>query len=61
MAIALARHQRDLDNEKAEVSLAASREACSRAVLEAQEADQRRMAAEEQAWELRAWSSSLEQ
>ena len=61
VAVALARHQRDLDNEKAEASLAASREACSRAVLEAQEADQRRRAAEERAWELRAWSSSLEQ
>ena len=38
-AVALACHQSDLDNEKAEVSLAASREACSRAILEAQEAD----------------------
>ena len=35
VADALARHQRDLDNEKAEVSLAASREACSWAVEEA--------------------------
>ena len=60
-AVALARHQRDLDNEKAEASLAASREACSRAVEEAQEANQQRRAAEERAWELRAWSSSLEQ
>ena len=58
-AVALAHHQRDLDNEDAEASLAASREACSRAVKEAQEADQRCRAAEEQAWELRAWSSSL--
>ena len=61
VADALARHQRDLDNEKAEVLLAASREACSGAVEEAQEADQRRRAAEERVWELRAWSSSLEQ
>ena len=61
VAIALACHQRDLDNEKAEVLLAASREACSRAVEEAQEADQQRRAAEERAWELRAWSTSLDQ
>ena len=49
VAVALARHQRDLDNEKAEASLAASWEACSRAVEEAQEANQRRKAAEERA------------
>ena len=61
VAVALARHQRDLDNEKAEASLAASREACSRAVEEAQEANQRRRVTEERAWELRAQSSSLEQ
>ena len=61
VAVALARHQCNLDNEKAEVSLAASREACSRSVEEAQEANQRRRAAEEWAWELRARSSSLEQ
>ena len=61
VAVALARHQRALDSEKAEASLAASREACSRAAEEAQEANQRLKAAEEQAWELRALSSSLEQ
>ena len=60
-AVALARHQRDLDNEEAEALLAASQEARSLAVEEAQEADQRRRAAEERVWELRAWSSSLEQ
>ena len=61
VVVALARHQRALDSEKAEASLAASREACSRAAEEAQEANQRLKAAEEQAWELRALSSSLEQ
>ena len=61
VAIALARHQRDLKNAKAEASLAALQEACSQAVEEAREADQRRKAAEERAWELQAWSSSLEQ
>ena len=61
VAIALARHQRDLDNAKAEVSLAASRDACFQAVKEAQEADRHRKAAEERAWELQAWSNSLEQ
>ena len=39
----------------------ASREACSQAVEEAREADQRRKHAEERAWELQAWSNSLEQ
>ena len=39
VAVALARHQRDLDNAKAEALLAASREACSQAVEEVQEAD----------------------
>ena len=37
--ITLARHQRDLENAKAEALLAASREACSQAVEEAREAD----------------------
>ena len=61
VAVALARHQRDLDNVKAEVSLAASREACSQAVEEAREADRRCKDAEERAWELQAWSNSLDQ
>ena len=60
VAIALARHQRDLKNAKAEASLAASREACSLAVEEAREADRRRKDAEERARELQAWSNSLE-
>ena len=47
VAVALARHQRDLDNAKAEASLAASREACSQAVEEAREADRWRKDAEE--------------
>ena len=54
VAINLGRHQRELDNAKAEVSLAASREACSRAQEEAREADHRCEAAEERAWELQA-------
>ena len=54
VAVALACHQRDLDNVKAEASLAASREACSQAVEEAREADRRCKAAEEHAWELQA-------
>jgi len=61
VVVALARHQRDLDNTKAEASLVASREACSQAVEEAREADRRRRDAEERAWELQAWSNSLEQ
>ena len=51
-AVNLACHQRELDNAKAEASLAASRKACSRAIEEAQEADQRREIAEKRAWEL---------
>ena len=39
VAIALACYQHDLENAKAEASLAASREACSQAVEEAREAD----------------------
>ena len=61
VAINLGRHQRELDNAKDEVSLAASREAYSRALEEAQEADRRHKAAEKRAWELQAWSASLEQ
>ena len=61
VAIALACHQGDLDNAKAELSLEASREACSQAVKEAREADRRRRDAEERAWELQAWRNSLEQ
>ena len=52
VAINLGRHQRELDNMKVEASLAASREACSRALEEAREADRRREAAEKCAWEL---------
>ena len=61
VAINLGRHQRELDNMKAEASLAASREACSRALEEAREADRRREAAEKRVWDLQAWSTSLEQ
>ena len=42
VAVSLARHQRDLDNAKVEASLVASRKACSRAIEEAREVDQRR-------------------
>ena len=61
VAINLGRYQRDLDNAKAEASLKVSHEACSRALEEAREADRRREAAEKRAWELQAWSASLEQ
>ena len=61
VAVALARHQRDLDNAKAEASLAASREACAQAIEEAWEADWRRKDAEDRTWELQAWSNSLKQ
>ena len=61
VAVALARHQCDLDNARAEASLVASREACSQVIEEAREADRRCKAAEERAWELQAWSNSLEQ
>nr|XP_020194689.1 uncharacterized protein LOC109780517 [Aegilops tauschii subsp. strangulata] len=61
VAINLGRHQCELDNAKAEVSLAASREACTQALEEAREADRRREVAEKRAWELQAWSISLEQ
>ena len=61
VAIALACHQRDLENAKAEASLAASREACSLAIEEAREADRRCKDAEERVRELQAWSNSLEQ
>lgn len=67
VAINLSRHQRDLDNAKAESSLEVSREACSRALEDAREADCRREsdcrceAAEKRMWELQAWSASLEQ
>ena len=60
VAVSLARYQCDLENVKAEASLAASREACSQAAEEAQEADRWRKATEERAWELQAWSNSLE-
>ena len=45
VAINLGRHQRELDNAKAEAFLVASREACSRAQEEARESDRRREAA----------------
>ena len=45
VAINLGRHQRELDNVKVEASLTASREARSRALEEAREADHRREAA----------------
>ena len=61
MATNLARHPHELENEKAEASLAASQEACSRALEEAQEADYRREITQKRAWELQAWSASLEQ
>ena len=54
VVVALARHQRDLDNVKAEALLAASREACSLAIEEAREADRRRKDAEEHTQELQA-------
>ena len=49
VAINLGRYQRDLENVKAEASLKASREARSRALEEAREADRRREAAEKRA------------
>ena len=58
VAINLGRHQHELDNAKAEASLATSREACSRALEEAQEADRRREIVEKRAWELQARSAS---
>src|SRR3954464_4035190 len=60
-AIALAHHQRDLDDEEAKASLEASREARSQAAEEAREANRRREAAEEQARELLVWCHSLEE
>src|SRR3954463_16510289 len=61
VAINLGRYQRDLENTKAETSLKVSREACSRALEEARKADRHCEAAEKRAWELQAWSASLEQ
>ena len=61
VAINLGRHQRDLHNTKAKASLKVSREACTRALEEAREADRRREAVEKRSWELQAWSASLEQ
>ena len=61
VAINLARHQRELDNAKAEASLVSSREAFSQALEEAREVDYHREIAEKRAWELQAWSASLEQ
>ena len=61
VAINLGRHQRELENAKAEASLAASREAYSRALEDACEADHHREAAEKRVWELHAWGVFLEQ
>ena len=61
VAINLGRYQRDLENTKAEASLKITNEAHSRALEQACEADRRCEAAEERAWELQAWSASLEQ
>ena len=55
VAIYLGRYQRDLENAKAGASLRIAHEARSRALEEAREA------AEKRAWELQAWSASLEQ
>ena len=60
-AAALAHRRRDLDDEEAKASLAASREARSQAVEEAREADRRREATEERARELLARCRSLEE
>ena len=46
VAINLGRHQHELDNAKAELPLATSREACARALEEAWEANRRREIAE---------------
>ena len=56
----LGRYQRDFENAKAEASLKVSHEARSRALEEAHEADRRREAVEKRAWEIQAWSASLE-
>ena len=61
VAINLGRYHRDLENAKAEASLKIANEAHSRALEEAHEADRCREAAQEGAWELQAWSTSLEQ
>ena len=60
VAINFGRYQRDLEKAKAEASLKMSHEARSRALEEAREADRRREAAEKRAWEIQAWSASLE-
>ena len=60
VAIALVRHQHDLENTKAEASLAASRDACSQAFEEAREVDRRCKDAKERACELLACSNALE-
>ena len=54
VAINLGRHHRELDNAKAEASLAASRGARSRALEEAREAYHCRGVAEKRTWELQA-------
>ena len=60
-AAALAHRRRDLDDEEAKASLAASREARAQAVDEAREADRQREATEERAQELLARCRSLEE
>ena len=61
VAINLGHYHHDLENAKAEASLRIANEVRSRALEEAHEANRRREAAEERAWELQAWSASLEQ
>ena len=61
VAINVVRNQSELNNAKAEASLATSREVCSQDLEEAREADHRRDIAEKRAWELQGWSASLEQ
>lgn len=58
---ALAHRRRDLDDEEAKASLAASREARAQGVEEAREADRRREATEERTHELLARCCSLEE
>ena len=60
VAIKLGRLQREHVNAKAEASLATSREASTRALEEAREADSRRAIAEERHRELQALNITLE-
>ena len=54
VAVNLGCYQRDLENVKAKASLKIANEACSQALEEAREADNRREAAEERVWGLQA-------